>query len=207
METLLRHRTQKRVKSCLKSILLAVLAIQISSCTHTHMVIRQQPDAWAHRVNATAEKNRGKVYFKNGDVALAKYIYVSGDSVNWIERVSREKASANLNEVRTFTLVKKGKGAVEGLLVGLADGFAGGFLIGFASGDDPPGWFSFSAEEKGLLTGIVLGGLGGLLGLASGATSGSKDKYILSDEPADKPSGTSVDNAIRSPVSVHRKVQ
>ncbi len=206
MKTLLKSQSQKTVKNWLTNMLLTFLAMQISSCTHSRLVIRQQPDAWAHQVNATAEKKRGKVYFKTGDVALAQKISVSGDSLSWTERFSREKTSANLNEIKTITLIKKGKGAWEGFLAGLASGFAGGFMVGLLSGDDPPGWFSFTAEEKGLILGVPLGVLGGLTGLIVGKNSGSKDKYILSDEPADKPRVISIGKTARWPIPVRKEV-
>ncbi len=203
-----RCQTQKMVINCLKNILLAVLAIQISSCTQTHLVIRQQPDAWAQRVNATAEKNRGKVYFKNRDVALAQKISVSGDSVNWTDRLSRETASVNLNEVSTITLIKKGRGGGEGFLLGLAGGVLGGVLIGLISGDDPPrNFLGFSAEQKAKMFGASLGVLGGLTGWIIGKNFGSKDKYILINESPDKLRVISVDKAIRSQVPVRGKGQ
>ncbi len=58
-------------------------------------------------------------------------------------------------------------GAGIGLLIGA---FSGAF-IGLASGDDPPGFLSFTAEEKAALGAFVFGGLGGVIGLIAGTAS------------------------------------
>lgn len=266
MKKLLKRRTQKMVKNYLKYILLAIFTIQISSCTHTHLVSRQTPDLWAQQVNSNsgnnpgiirfkeamilkaenirisgemvnwtdqqsqqkmsatihelqkitlategedALKKRGMIHYKKGMVSIVENIHIAGDSASWTDRETQKKVTTNLNELKEITLIKKGKGAGEGFLAGLTGGFVSGFLIGLASGDDQrseTGWnIALSAEENGLLAGILLGGVGGLLGLASGASSGSKDKYILIDEPSDKPRVISSGKTIRSPVSVRRK--
>ena len=57
--------------------------------------------------------------------------------------------------------------AGTGLLMGA---FSGAF-IGLASGDDPPGFLSFTAVEKAALGAFVLGGLGGVIGLIAGTVS------------------------------------
>ena len=46
-----------------------------------------------------------------------------------------------------------------------------GAVIGLASGDDPPGFLSFTAEEKAALGAFVFGGLGGVIGLIAGTAS------------------------------------
>lgn len=65
----------------------------------------------------------------------------------------------------------RGRSALRGFGIGLLTGAVIGGIIGFADGDDPAGWFSFTAEEKALLFGGALGvaggTLGGVIGLAS----------------------------------------
>ncbi len=55
--------------------------------------------------------------------------------------------------------------------IGLLAGAFSGAFIGLASGDDPPGFFSFTAVEKAALGAFVLGGLGGVIGLIAGTVS------------------------------------
>ena len=57
------------------------------------------------------------------------------------------------------------KGAVIGFLVGALSGS----VLGAASGDDPPGWFSFTAEEKVVMEAIGFGLVGGAIWSIVGA--------------------------------------
>ena len=68
-------------------------------------------------------------------------------------------------------LLGTGSSARKGAGIGLLIGAATGAVIGFASGDDGPGWFSFTAEEKAALGAVGLGGLGAVIGLIAGAAS------------------------------------
>lgn len=65
----------------------------------------------------------------------------------------------------------------EGIERKWAQGFGYGFLIGtgtgavtgFLSGDDPPGFLSFTAPEKALILGIVGGFTGSMVGVVAGS--------------------------------------
>ena len=64
-----------------------------------------------------------------------------------------------------------GSRALRGAGFGLLAGAGTGAVIGFASGDDPAGFMSFSAEEKALMAGVLLGGAGAVLGTVVGLLS------------------------------------
>jgi hypothetical protein len=65
----------------------------------------------------------------------------------------------------------RGGGALRGLGFGLLVGGGGGAIIGYASGDDDPGFLSFSAEEKALMGAVAFGGIGAVLGAVMGAAA------------------------------------
>ena len=73
-------------------------------------------------------------------------------------------------DYKTIEVIKiRRKGSIgKGAWVGAASGMVLGGIAGYASGDDPSGWFSYTAEEKILLAGIpsaVIGtGLGAIIG-------------------------------------------
>ena len=80
--------------------------------------------------------------------------------------------------------LKKKNGSLKGALIGLGCDAAMGALIGFASGDDPPGWFSYTAAEKagglavfGGLTGALVGALIGAFAKETFIIGGKKDAY------------------------------
>jgi len=94
-----------------------------------------------------------------------------------------------MHEISKVTDVSHGRGAVEGLGIGGGVGVLTGAVIGLASGDDAcePGQdcvFAFSAGEKAVLGGVVLGAIGGGLGLIVGAMKGSATIYTRSSQPA-----------------------
>jgi len=67
--------------------------------------------------------------------------------------------------------IKRKNGGTRGLLIGLASGFIIGAVIGLASGDDTEGFIRFSAGEKALAGGVLLGAVSGLAGVVVGAVS------------------------------------
>lgn len=58
-----------------------------------------------------------------------------------------------------------------GLGIGLLAGTSFGVLAGLAGGDDPPGFFAFSAGEKAALGALTLGFIGAVIGAVAGASS------------------------------------
>lgn len=81
-------------------------------------------------------------------------------------------------EVSTARRRHTGQGAALGAVIG----FTSGALMGAASGDEPPGWFSFTAGEKALMFGVGLA----IPGLVIGALVGSQ---IVSDRWTSVPLG------------------
>jgi hypothetical protein len=87
-------------------------------------------------------------------------------------------------DMRNYTTISRGRGAVEGLALGGAGGAAIGAVIGLASGDDTCARDSFcilrfSAGDKAVFGAIGLGSLGLGLGALIGAVAGSRDVYEL----------------------------
>ncbi|HSK19537.1 MAG TPA: hypothetical protein VK912_10360 [Longimicrobiales bacterium] len=64
-----------------------------------------------------------------------------------------------------------GARALRGAGFGLLIGAGSGAVIGFASGDDPGGFISFTAEEKALMAGTLMGGAGAVVGAVVGLLS------------------------------------
>jgi len=68
-----------------------------------------------------------------------------------------------IDQINTIAFQKKNAEA-KSMLIGLGIGVVSGTIIGFASGDDPPGIFSFTAGAKATIGAMVLGGLGSFTG-------------------------------------------
>jgi hypothetical protein len=85
-----------------------------------------------------------------------------------MDRKKFETTSINIEDINYLNFRKKGN-EVNGLLLGALTGFVIGGFVGLVSGDDEPGWFSFTAEEKA----VILGVLGTAPGLFIGGIVGS----------------------------------
>ena len=53
-------------------------------------------------------------------------------------------------------------------------------MIGYASGDDPPGIISFSAEDKAAMGALGVGAIGGIIGGISGLFPQKDQEYDFS---------------------------
>ncbi len=86
-------------------------------------------------------------------------------------------------QVARITETSHGKGALQGAGLGFLIGAGIGAVVGYSDGDDhcddDGGWciFTFTAKEKAVLGGVVLGGTGAIVGLIVGAMVGSKTIY------------------------------
>lgn len=79
-----------------------------------------------------------------------------------------EISNLHINEIETIKIRRKGS-VGRGVWIGALAGCALGGIIGLASGDDPPGIMSFSAEDKAILGGFTGtffgGGIGAIMGI------------------------------------------
>jgi hypothetical protein len=132
--------------------------------------------------NLIAKERRGAelvVQKKDGQIVRGELIAVKENSLLML--VSGVDLSVDIRDVKVITIVKKSKileGAGTGLLV-----FGGvGALLGLASGDDKTGIFGFSAVDKALLGGSLLGIAGLVIGGICGALSGTDRSIKINPE-------------------------
>jgi hypothetical protein len=99
-------------------------------------------------------------------------------------------------EVAKVVEKRVGRGGLEGLGIGALAGASFGAILGYAAGDDECNaddghWciLTFTAGEKAVLSGILLGGLGGLLGGVVGLAHGSRDEYSYGEQVRVIPTG------------------
>jgi hypothetical protein len=154
-----------------------------TACTHHHPVTTLRPTSLSTEATAQLVDDR--------EVKLR--VATTPDGLRWVQRTATPDdggagppgANVDSSEMRSFTTVSHGRGALEGLVLGGASGFALGIGIGLASGDDhcnPSSLclFQLSAGEKALIVGVALGTTGLALGALVGAVIGSHDAYELS---------------------------
>jgi len=153
----------------------------ILDCSHTHRMGLTDIEHYYGGINQKCEGREGKIQaFGNREIS-GRNIYVTQDSIRWIDPETGSVHALPTSDVTSVEIKRGGRGALEGMGIGFLSGATIGAFGGFASGDDPPGWFSMTAEQKAAGGGLVLGLSGAIIGLPVGALVGSKDIFILSN--------------------------
>jgi hypothetical protein len=153
----------------------AAVLLFATACTHHHPVTTLHPIS--PEASATAQLGDGR------DVAVRAEPTPEG--ARWIEQGETPTTTGVIVEsadMRSYTTVSRGRGAVEGVALGGLGGATLGAVLGFAGGDDTcqSGSFcilKFSARDKAFLGGVALGAIGAALGGLIGALAGSRDVY------------------------------
>lgn len=117
---------------------------------------------WVLKIDGSKEKG---FFYKANEKGITVSKSKSLDASNLI-----------LVEAENISLIKvRRKGAIgKGAGIGFLSGAAVGAGMGFAQGDDEPGWFSLTKEDKAVGIGVALG----LLGTGVGAIAGTGTKKI-----------------------------
>lgn len=115
---------------------------------------------------------------KDGKTIRAELLAVKNDEIILMDSLNMSGITLKSDEIRKITIVKK-SGFFKGIGYGLVIGGASGALLGFASGDDDPGWFSFTADEKAAMGAMGFGILGAVTGGVIGLIKGMDDSVVL----------------------------
>jgi len=112
---------------------------------------------------------------KDGQQIGGELIIVKPNSLLLLDTEGKG-VSVDIADIKVIRIVKKSK-LWKGAGIGLLIGGGTGALLGYMSGDDPPDFISFTAEDKALIFGVGLGSIGLLIGGVGGAFAGT-DKTI-----------------------------
>ena len=158
-------------------ILIIITVVFVSNCTHV-----RRPFTFDD-VNKAGIGKKTYIALTSGRVFNGKSIRITHDSTSWLDFRTDDTQSISTSQIKSIIVKKSGRGALEGFGIGVLSGAVIGAVIGFLSGDDDPQtvFMPYTAEEKALGYGVVLGGAGGLLGVPIGAAVGSKDKFVFED--------------------------
>lgn len=143
------------------------------------ILIGEQSIAQMNKNNASSKNTMLKIYTTNREKLDGRLTNFFSDTLfmeqGIFQQLNRqpvlEQFPVALNKIKSISIQRKspfGKYLARWVLIP----FALGFVIGISSGDDPPGWFSMTAEQKAVSMGTVLGFLGlniaGTIGVLKG---------------------------------------
>lgn len=121
------------------------------------------------------EGARLAVELTGGRLAEGELLAVKGRSLVLGDFTDMEAKELATDEIVRVRIIRKSR-FFPGLGIGLLAGAASGAVLGFISGDDPPGWFSFTAGQKAAMGALGLGLLGAPIGGLAGAIGGTDQR-------------------------------
>lgn len=131
--------------------------------------------AWVHLHDATTPVTGFLLMATDSSILLSKKADVSNPGT------IMELPTSQINKIKLSSRGKLGRSVAAGAAIGAGSGL----ILGFASGDDQEGFLTFSKEEKAIISGIMLGLMGAMIGLFVGLKkkiiylNGSAEKYRL----------------------------
>ena len=134
-------------------------------------------------LSAQKTKDKSRVYklwveLKNQDVVKGYLIQLKDDAIVIVENSSTEPETISIANIEELKFRRKGKIGMS-LGIGAGAGLLAGAIVGYASGDDEPGFFSMTAEDKAIGSGILLLPVGAGIGAVVGT---GRTKYPIHGE-------------------------
>lgn len=158
---------------------LFIITFFLLGCSHTYVVEKNSTNEFIEKVNKKTKKKSGIIQTKSGKKYKVEEITVKVDSSSWIDTKTMSFEKSANSGLHKIVINDRAKGVVFG--------FLGGFVIGYAARDDPPDGLapSFSAENKGVMTGAIMALIGGI----GGAIIGNVDQIRFSAKNIESPIG------------------
>ena len=168
------------------------LLLGASGCAHTERVaVLRQSDgaatpsigvAEAESINRAAGGRHSLIELADGHTVAGTRVRVGPDSVSWTEPRTGIQRREPLREVAAITVLRRGQGAVRGLLLGALAGAVAGYALERATDTGPESQRCGTDADLCLSRGdaaALAGGLGGIFGAALGAPAGALWGYQM----------------------------
>lgn len=136
-----------------------ILGFLVTACSTSFIVSSSSEDTSIDDFNNFAEGRESKIILRDIVVTNATAVYLSEDSLFWIDPESILKSSVVKSDVRKIIFTENLLGGFEGLLFGIPSGGIAGFITAWASGG-------------GLGAILIIPGIGVVAGAIIGFTTG-----------------------------------
>jgi hypothetical protein len=130
---------------------------------------------------AAGEKRKGAevlIHKKDGQMIKAELLAVKEDRLILMDASDSTDVTCTVEDIQSLRIVKRAK-IMKGLGIGSLSGGIAGSSLGLLSGNDEPGFMSFTAGQKAAILGIGLAVMGGVIGAVSGAIAGIDESVDL----------------------------
>jgi hypothetical protein len=131
--------------------------------------------------SAAKEKRKGAevlILKKDGQRIKAELLAVKEGRLILMDASNFSDVTCAVEDIQSLCLVKRTK-ILKGLGLGSLSGGIAGSGLGLLSGNDKPGFMSFTAGQKAVLLGLGLAAMGGIIGGVSGAIIGIDESVDL----------------------------
>jgi len=160
------------MKTTLALIILCFLA---TACSSSYVVSSSGEDTSVDEFNELAEGEEAEIILLDKSVITATEVYLSADSLHWINSESKLKSSVAKSEISKILFTDMWRGGLEGAGFGLLFGGGAGLLFGAATfsqtntTNDPVVWYGGWT--------LFGGACGTLIGFPIGLIIGHTNEY------------------------------
>ncbi len=163
----------------------AALAV-LCGCAQVRLVDPIGLDESLTEVNQALRGREARIVLGTGSELHGVHVHVRSDSTVWLTAGTiSERVGVQTSELRSITVLDRGRGARLGAILGGVGGALGGlfFAVAFTSGDSP---FVGPTENYAVAT-IPIGGVGGAaVGAIIGGVVGSEQTFIFGSGDDDR---------------------
>jgi hypothetical protein len=168
------------------TIAITVALAVLCGCAQVSVVDPIGPDESLVEVNRALSGRKARIVLGTGSEFLGMRVHVRSDSTMWVPAdMTSERVAVQTSELKSITVLDRGRGARRGAILGGATGALGGLF--YAAEYTSEGFFEGGFESFAVGT-IPIGGVAGAaLGAIIGGYVGSKWTFVFGSDERVRP--------------------
>ena len=170
------------------TIAITVALAVLCGCAQVRVVDPIGPDESLVEVNRALSGRKARIVLGTGSEFLGMRVHVRSDSTMWVPAdMTSERVAVQTSELKSITVLDRGRGARQGAILGGAAGALGGYFFAvWNTSDDSP--FGVGPTENYAVATIPIGGVAGAaLGAIIGGYVGSERTFVFGSDELVRP--------------------